>query len=167
MKKKVTTIICAVLGLILAATAAFVVIKYDDLFAKKSNQKTNTSQTQNIIEQPTDIPTVEITPSEYMSFTSPTHESFTTTDSTLTFKGAVLDGKEIKLDGAVLSCDENGNFEKKVDLKYGSNSFTFTVGEETKTFTIYRRYIIITSYTPNNAQTYSAGAKLTVSAEAL
>lgn len=166
MKKTITIICCAVLGAAIAIGAAFLLIKYGDKLFPYVDCGSYTSETESIVSQPTDLPIEEITPTEYMTFTAPLYQSFTTNDASLTFKGNVKDGQELKLGNEVITCDENGDFEKTVTLKHGNNTFKFTVGEESKTFTVYRRYIIITSYTPSNAQTYSAGVKLNVLAKA-
>lgn len=166
MKRTITVICCALGGIILALATAFLLIKYGDKLIFPTNEGSYTSETKPVVSQPVSVPEVELTPTEYLTFTSPAYESFKTNDSTITFKGSVKDGKELKLGNEVIVCDENGNFEKTVNLKYDNNTFKFTVGEETKTFNIYRRYIIITSYTPSNAQTHKAGVKLKVSAKA-
>ncbi len=166
MKKTITIICCAVLGAALALGSAFLLIKYGDKLFPTQNGGSYLTEEDPVVSQPVDIPVEEITPTEYMTFTSPAYESFSTNDSSVTFKGNVKDGKVLKLGNEIISCDEAGNFEKTVNLKHGNNTFKFTVENETKTFTVYRRYIIITSYTPSNAQTYSAGAKLNVSAKA-
>ncbi|MBE6780692.1 MAG: N-acetylmuramoyl-L-alanine amidase [Ruminococcaceae bacterium] len=167
MKKTIIIICCAVLGAALAAGAAFMLIKYGDKLFPTANEGSFTSEPEPVVSQPVDIPEVELTPTEYLTFTAPAYQSFSTNEATVTFKGNVKDGQELKLGNEVITCDELGNFEKTVNLKHGSNTIKFTVGEETKTFTVYRRYVIITSYTPSNAQTYSAGVKLNVSAKAI
>lgn len=166
MKKIITIFCCALAGTLLAVTAIILLIKYGDKFMPEPSVSDPTSQTENIVSQPVDVPPVEVVPTEYLTFTSPTYESFTTNDASLTFKGNVKDGKKLKLGDEVIPCDETGNFKKTVSLNYGANTFKFTVGDQTKTFTVHRRYIIITSYTPSNTQTYSAGAKFSVSAKA-
>lgn len=155
------------LFVIIFATA-FLLINCDQKASEVNNNSKNESKVESepVVSQPEYIPEVEITPTEYLTFTSPTYESFSTNEATVTFKGNVKEGKELKLGDEIITCDEAGNFEKTLDLKYGNNSFTFTVGEESKSFTIYRRYQIISSYTPANAQTYSAGVKLNVSVKA-
>ncbi len=164
--KKTIIIICSILcGVILALATAFLVIKYGDkLFPTQSGSYI--TEEDPVVSQPVYVPEIELTPTEYLTFTAPTYESFSTDNSTVTFKGNVKNGKELKLGNEVIACDELGNFEKTVNLKHGNNIIKFTVEGETKTFKIYRRYIIITAYAPSNAQTYSAGNKLNVSATA-
>lgn len=166
MKKTITVICCALGGIILALATAFLLIKYGDKLVPSQNSGSYLTEEDPVVSQPVYVPEVEITPTEYLTFTAPIYESFSTNNSTVTFKGNVKEGKELKLQDEVIVCDEAGNFEKTVNLKHGNNTFKFTVGEESKTFKIYRRYIIITSFTPSNAQTYSAGVKLNVSAKA-
>ena len=167
MRRTITVICCALGGIILALATTFLLIKYGDKIFPSNNAGSYTSEAEPVVSQPVYVPEVEITPTEYLTFTNPTYESFSTNNSTVTFKGNVKEGKELKLGDEIIVCDELGNFEKTVNLKHGNNTFTFTVENETKTFKIYRRYIIITSYTPSNAQTYSAGVKLNVSAKAI
>ena len=165
--KRTITIICSILGgVILALATAFLLIKFGDKLFPTQNSGSYLTEEDPVVSQPVYVPEVELTPTEYLTFTSPTLESFSTNEAAVTFKGTVKEGKELKLGNEVIACDELGNFEKTVNLKHGNNTFKFTLGNETKTFKIYRRYIIITSYTPSNAQTYSAGVKLNVSAKA-
>ncbi|MBO5211737.1 MAG: N-acetylmuramoyl-L-alanine amidase [Clostridia bacterium] len=165
--KRTITIICSILGgVILALATAFLLIKFGDKLFPTQNSGSYLTEEDPVVSQPVYVPEVELTPTEYLTFTSPTLESFSTNEAAVTFKGNVKEGKELKLGNEVIACDELGNFEKTVNLKHGNNTFKFTLGNETKTFKIYRRYIIITSYTPSNAQTYSAGVKLNVSAKA-
>lgn len=165
--KRTITIICSILGgVILALATAFLLIKFGDKLFPTQNSGSYLTEEDPVVSQPVYVPEVELTPTEYLTFTSPTLESFSTNEAAVTFKGNVKEGKELKLGNEVIPCDELGNFEKTVNLKHGNNTFKFTLGNETKTFKIYRRYIIITSYTPSNAQTYSAGVKLNVSAKA-
>lgn len=167
MKNKLTLAFRTLSVFIIVIAAAFLLINCDNKSNNKNNSTTtNKVESEPVVSQPEYIPEVEVTPSEYLTFSSPTYESFSTNNSTVIFKGNVKDGKELKLGDEVIACDEEGNFEKSVDLKYGNNTFKFTVENETKAFTVYRRYIIITSYTPSNAQTYSAGVKLNVSVKA-
>lgn len=158
--------ILSIIFIILAA--AFLLIGCGETATESDKASQNVSQVESepVVSQPEEVPEIEVTPTEYLTFTAPTYESFSTNNAEVTFKGNVKDGKELKLGEEVIICDEAGNFEKTVDLKHGNNTFKFTVGEETKTFKIYRRYVIITSYSPSNAQTYSAGVKLNVSAKA-
>ncbi len=166
MKRTITVICCALGGIILALATAFLLIKYGDKIFPSTNGGSYTSEAAPVVSQPVYVPEVELTPTEYLTFATPTYESFSTNNSTVTFSGNVKDGKELKLGDEIIVCDEMGNFEKTVNLKHGNNTFKFTVENESKTFKIYRRYIIITSYTPSNSQTYSAGVKLNVSAKA-
>ncbi len=166
MKRTVTVICCALGGVILALLTAFLLIKYGDNHSIEPAISADTSEIVSIIEQPTDIPLVEVTPTANITFIEPKYESFTTETETITFKGKVKDNLELKIENETIVCDEKGNFEKTVSLKYGENVFKFTIGEETKTFTVYRRYVVITSFTPEKDQICSAGGKITVSAKA-
>ena len=166
MKKTITVICCILGGAILALATAFLLIKFGDKLFPTQSSGSYITEEEPIVSQPVYVPEVELTPTEYLTFTSPTYESFSTNNATVTFKGNVKEGKELKLGNEIISCDELGNFEKTVNLNHGNNTFKFTVEGETKTFKIYRRYVIITSYTPSNAQIYRAGVKLNVSAKA-
>ncbi len=166
MKRTITVICCILAGVILALATAFLLIKFGDKILPSQNSGSYLTEEDPLISQPVYVPEVELTPTEYLTFTAPTLESFSTNDATVTFKGNVKDGKQLKLGNEIIPCDEAGNFEKTVNLKYGSNTIEFSVDKEVKTFKINRRYVIITAYTPSNAQTYSAGVKLNVSAKA-
>ena len=145
MKRTITVICCALGGIILALATAFLLIKYGDKLVTPQNGGSYITEEDPVISQPVYVPEVEVTPTEYLTFTSPTYESFSTNNSTITFKGNVKEAKELKLGDEIIACDELGNFEKTVNLKHGNNTFKFTVENETKTFKVYRRYIIITS----------------------
>ncbi len=166
MKKTITIICCALAGALLAVAATILLIKFGDKVATEPVISDETSQTDSIVSIPVDVPPVEVAPVEYLTFSSPTQTQFSINDETFTFKGNVKEGKTVKLGDEVIPCDEAGNFEKTVTVNYGTNTFKFTADDQSKTFTIKRRYVIITSHTPSNAQTYPAGAKFDVSVKA-
>ena len=74
MKKTIIIICCAVLGVALALGSVFLFIKFGDKLFPTESQGSYTSEP--IISQPTDVPPVEVIPTEYLTFTSPTNESF-------------------------------------------------------------------------------------------
>ncbi len=164
MKKAIIIISSIIVGVVLALATAFLLIKFGGTLNTDAPISNNSEPP--VISQPADVPPVEITPIESLTFTSPKYETFTTTDETVTFAGNLKADGPLLLDGDEILCDENGNFTKTMSLKYGQNTFKFTVNGTNKTFVIYRRYVIIKSYTPQTAQTLSAGGKLNVTVTA-
>lgn len=116
-------------------------------------------------ENPTPPPENPPIPDE-LNILSPETESFKTEDSSFTFQGTVSGNSALLLNGEKILPDKEQHFEKKVELQYGDNTFFFTLGSISKTFHIHRRYIVLSDFTPNTSKTYSAGAKMDVSATA-
>lgn len=164
MKKSLIVIFCAVLGVIAALTAAFLIAKPTD--------KTNDIAVQgsNIVSEiESTSQAVQSTKEElFLKISEPHSKKVTTKADSITFKGNTnvptgveLNGKQIKL-----RKDKDGSFTSKQSLKYGDNKFTFKAGEFTKTYNIYRKYTVIKNHSPKTEQTHSAGAKFTVSVTA-
>ncbi len=104
----------------------------------------------------------------YLKITEPKSKKTTTKNSEITFKGNTniptgveLNGKQIKIPR-----DRDGSFTVTEKLKYGDNKFTFKAGKITKTYTVCRKYTVAKNYSPKTTQTYSAGAKFSVSVTA-
>ena len=164
MKKTILIISSILGGVILALAAAFLIIKFGGFL--KTDTPLSVDSEPPVVSQPVDAPPVEITPTDALTFTAPKYESFTTEDETLTFNGSVEGNKTLLLNGEEIVYDEKGAFSHSVNLKYGKNTFKFQIGSISRTFTVHRRYVIITAYTPKTAQTLSAGAKLNLSVTA-
>ena len=122
-------------------------------------------------------PTISSTPSEVTSseelppevllvITSPKSTSINTTEPQITFTGSCDSAAELTMNGQKVEYDADGLFSTTVNLSVGKNTFTFVHKEQTITYTINYRYVIINSYEPSSAQSYSSGTTMVVSASA-
>lgn len=162
--KKAIAIICSILGgTVLALAAVFLIMKFGNSALPDAPLNVD-SEANDSISQPVDVPPK--VDADVLTFTSPKSESFTTENDSLTFSGNMQGVSSLTLNGEAVECDESGNFTKNVTLNYGDNTFKFKLGETLKTFKVSRRYVVIKEYSPKASQTYSAGAKLNVTATA-
>lgn len=169
MKKAFIIILCAVIGMSVAVAAAFLIVKSLKTQMVNTPELSSQSEVSSESSQISSSQAVQSTVEElFLKITEPALKKFTTTSSTVTFKGNTniptgveLNGKQIKLQK-----DKDGTFTTTEKLKYGNNKFTFKAGEFTETFNIYRKYTVAKSYSPKTEQTYSAGAKFDVSVTA-
>lgn len=161
MKKTITIIFCALLAVIAGITAVFIIIKV----GKKAVIPPLSSQISGISEEsdaiPVDTPPPLPEPA-VLSFSSPKNEKFTTTEDKITFSGNFTKNTVVLLENEEIMTDNDGNFSVTKELNYGNNTFTFKAGGRTKTFVINRRFVVISSFSSNSPQTYSAGAKFPV-----
>lgn len=111
---------------------------------------------------PPEIPPVP----DSLTLTSPEAESFTTEYDSFTFQGTMTGSSTLTLNGQTILSDANGVFKQTVEIKYGDNTFHFTLGQINKTVTIHRRYIVLSGYTPSDTKSYEAGGNMDVSATA-
>lgn len=158
--KKTLIIIISILASIIAALAiVLLIIKSGEkavlspLSSFSSVLSPVSSETE--VSKPEPVPVLKIY--------TPNQERATTTEATFTFKGNYKPHAIITLGTEEIIADGKGNFSVTKELNYGNNTFTFTSSDQSKTITVYRRFVIITSYSPTTVQTYSAGAKFPVS----
>ncbi len=111
-------------------------------------------------------PEPEPEPQPEFIISAPTASSFTTTKPTAVFSGSSIPDLPLTINGTEIERDENGMFTHTVNLKPGKNTVTVKNGDISKTFTITYRYVVIESYTPNKAQTYSSGSVFVVNVTA-
>ena len=159
--KKTLIIISAALAAVLAALiAVLIIIKSGDKMvmahlSSDGDASSNIFSSDTVSSEPEAIPV--------LTFSSHKSERINTTEDKITFKGNYTPNTEIFLGSESITTNKDGNFTITKDLQYGNNSFTFTVLDQTKTFSVYRRFVIISSYTPSTSQIYSAGAYFPVS----
>lgn len=161
MKKAITIILCVLSALLTITATVFILIKTDKIPASAPLSSLN--------ETSNDLPTnteSNLSVNPELTFTSPQSEDVVTTENSITFSGSYFKNAVITLNDEEIVCDSNGNFSKSKELKYGNNQFIFSTNERTKTFNINRRYVIISSYSPKSAQSYSASANFPVSVTA-
>ncbi|MBE6805087.1 MAG: N-acetylmuramoyl-L-alanine amidase [Ruminococcaceae bacterium] len=72
----------------------------------------------------------------------------------------------LTINGKEIERDQNGMFSHTVTLSPGKNTVTVINGDTTKTFTVTYKYVVIESYTPKKAQTYSSGSTFIVNVTA-
>ena len=160
MKKSLIIISCALAAVLAALAIVLIIIKsggkmvISPLFSS-DDVSSVTSSKEEVPSEPEVVPV--------LTFSSHKSEKINTTEDKITFKGNYTPNTEITLGNETITTDSDGNFAVTKELKYGNNSFTFTVSDQTKTFTVYRRFVIISSYTPSTSQIYSAGAYFPVS----
>lgn len=98
----------------------------------------------------------------YLVMNSPTKRIVNTTEPTFTFSGTSDPNEPLTMNYAPVERGENGIFSLTVDLKVGKNTFTFRHKEQTYVYTVNYRYVVIESYYPYLAQTYSSGSSFGV-----
>ncbi len=163
MKKVFVIILCVLAAVLTALATVFMIIKSGGkmVIAPLSSISEISSDmlgsTQSVPEEP-------IAP--VLTFNTPLNEKISTTEGSITFSGNYSANTVIMLGNEQIQTDQNGNFSVSKELQFGNNTFTFSVGDQIKTFTVYRRYIVISSYSPRTKQIYSAGVYFPVSVTA-
>ena len=89
-----------------------------------------------------------------------------TTESSYTFSGRAAKEYPLTLNGEAVELSDQGLFSVTVDLNIGKNTFTFSHNNINYVYTVNYRFVILKEYYPSNAQTYSSGSILAVSAKA-
>lgn len=162
MKKTIIIISCALAAVIIALLAVLMLLKSGKKMVisplSSSSQVSSSVSSQETPSEPTVVPT--------LAFSNPKTEKVNTTEDKITISGSFAPNTVILLGEEEILTDNNGNFAITKDLQFGNNTFVFTANDQQKTFTIYRRFVIISSYNPSKNQIYSAGAKFPVSATA-
>ncbi len=118
---------------------------------------------------PQEEPEPEVPPVEEvytLAVSCPVKNNVYTNEKDITLAGSCKPNTPITINGIEVMCDENGAFSYPYELKVGKNTFTFAFEEQELVYTVNYRYVIIESYYPSNAQTFSSGATLFVSANA-
>lgn len=128
-----------------------------------SSENKSTSQTSSTISS--EIQSTS-KPLPVLTFKTPSSKKTSTTDSSIIFSGEYAPNNNITLNGKKIQTNQNGVFKISQKLKFGNNKFIFSTDTQTKTFTIYRRYVVISSYSPKTEQTYSAGVYFPVKVKA-
>lgn len=101
-----------------------------------------------------------------LTVTSPTKQELTVTEPQILFSGTGDKSIPIYINDKEIERGEAGDFSVTLDLKQGKNTITLKYGEEVKTYTVTYRYVVIKSYNPSTAQTYSSGTRFAVNVEA-
>ncbi len=161
-KKTIIIIISAILAVALAVLCVFIVIK----LTKKPVSSTLPQLSNNEpAEQP---PNKEEQPKEKIKLviTSPTQTKISTTEASFCFTGNSDPSIPLTLNGNEVNREKNGIFSVTVNLNVGDNTFTFSHADQTVTYTVNYRYVIIKSYYPNTKQTYSCGSTFGVTVNA-
>lgn len=93
-----------------------------------------------------------------LTVTAPQETTFTTTNSSFLLSGSSTPQIPVTLNGQELTRDENGYFSLDLELSVGLNTFTLAHADQSKTFNITYRYVVISDYSPSITQKYSSGA---------
>lgn len=163
MKKVLMISLCVLAAILTALATVFMILK--------SGEKMAMAPISSVHEIPSDITDTNSTTSPepiipVLTFNTPSKEKISTTESSITFSGNYSANTVIMLGDEQIQTDQNGNFTISKELQFGNNQFVFSTETESRTFTVYRRYVIISSYSPKTAQIYSAGVYFPVSVTA-
>lgn len=163
MKKVLIIILCVLAAVLTALATVFMILKSGEkmVMAPISSISETSSD---VMDTVSSIPEQPIIP--VLTFNSPLKEKISTTESSITFSGNYSANTVIMLGDEQIPTDQNGNFTVSKELQFGNNQFVFLTETESRTFTVYRRYVIISSYSPNKDQIYSAGVYFPVSVTA-
>ena len=101
-----------------------------------------------------------------LTVASPTKAELTVTEPQILFSGTGDKSIPIYINDKEIERGETGGFSVTVDLKKGKNTVTLKYGEDLKTYTVTYRYVVIKSYNPASAQSYSSGTRFAVNVEA-
>ena len=170
MTKKIKTIILAVtISVVAALLCVLLFLVITGKILKNNENSLSSSQTSS-------ASSTENTVSEVIDFTEEfegfeiygvNKNSINTTENIYTFSGRAGENAPLTLNSEPVDLSEEGLFSVTVDLNIGKNTFTFLHGEKSYVYTVNYRFVILKEYYPNNAQTYSSGSTLAVSAKAL
>ncbi len=107
-------------------------------------------------------------PEKLLEMVSPTKTEVQTKEDTFTFAGTSDLSAPLYVNETEIERDENGNFSYTASLNRGNNTFVFTHKEQTLTYTINYKYVVINSYSPSSAKSFNSGSLMgvTVSARA-
>ncbi len=92
-----------------------------------------------------------------LHITSDVGESGTVTAAEAVFTGTSDPGKKLTVNGQAVDRAADGSFQCTVPLEMGINEIQFVCGDERKSFTLDRRYAVLT-FTPDGEQSYHSGA---------
>lgn len=145
------------------------------IIAKSPNENTDavsssssdvSSLVSSVEPEPEPVPEPEPEPEPELVIATPTADSFTTTKPSTVFAGSSIPNLPLTINGKEIERDQNGMFSHTVTLSPGKNTVTVINGDTTKTFTVTYKYVVIESYTPKKAQTYSSGSTFIVNVTA-
>ncbi len=137
--------------------------------AEKPKTKTPIKATVETVPEEETPPPVEEPPKEEvytLSVSCPVKNTVYTNEKDVTLAGSCKPNTPITINGIEVMCDDSGAFSYPYELKVGKNTFEFCYEDQKLVYTVNYRYVIIESYYPENAQTFSSGATLFVSANA-
>lgn len=102
--------------------------------------------------------------SKELIINSPEKKEFTTTEPTITVRGAADPKTPLTVNGEALTKDQNGYFSYKATLKAGKNTLTFTQGDQSITLNITRSVKVIQSVAPTGNISVEGNTQMTVTA---
>ena len=168
--KKTTIIILSILFSALAALMAVILIlsaakrASADKLGVDLGLSSSGLTSGNLAEDLISAPEPEPEPEEIgLRVSSPASKTVSTTEKTFTLSGTSDPTFPLTLNGAEVERDENGIFSITKELNEGKNTFSFSHKDETTVYTVNYRFVILKSYSPSTAQTYSSGSTLSVS----
>ena len=173
-KKNIPIIVITVVATIIAAT--LIALLFVKILSKKAPEAieslspVSSTVSEIVSESPvsSEAPVESSQPEDTLKLqvSSPQKLNLTTTSPTINLSGSSDPAHPLTLNGKDLSRDEKGYFATDLSLKVGKNTFTLKHKDETKTYTVTYRYVIIDSYAPKSNQIYSSGSTFGVSVSA-
>ena len=160
-KRNLSLALCIILFSVLSVTLLIL-----------NNGKKNTNYVESVVsassEVSSEVSSVESVtiPEKLLEMVNPTVTDAETKEDTFTFTGSSDPEAPLLVNGSEIERDENGNFSHTVKLQKGKNSFTFTHKEQTLTYNVTYKYVVINSYSPSKAQTLNSGSIMGVNVSA-
>ncbi len=96
-------------------------------------------------------------PGKSLSVTSELGESGVVTAEKAVFSGTSDPNKQLTVNGQAVNREADGSFQCTLPLEMGVNEIKFVCGDESKSFTLDRRYAVL-SFTPEGERSYHSGA---------
>lgn len=159
--KIVFIIIAAFLSIALGIFTAFFIVKTAEKVTANSPILSSQEEITSSEEDP--VSSQEIVDNGIvLTITSPTKSQINVTDEEFTFTGTSDPEKPLLLNGSEIEREADGIFSITVKLNIGKNTFTFEHKDESVTYTVNYRYVIMNYFSPEKAQIYSSGSTFSV-----
>lgn len=101
-----------------------------------------------------------------LKVTSPSKTTYTTTESTVTFRGSGDANFPLTINGEAAELSEKGYFTKRFTLKIGLNTFVISHKDKTRTYKITYKQTLLEAVSPATDMTVDGGSKFLIRATA-
>ena len=99
-----------------------------------------------------------------LTISTPTKNTFTTYDKTVTFRGGADPTQKVTVNGKEIEVDKNGLFAVSYELQPGTNTFVFEHKTKKLTYTITRQVQVLKEVSPVGSLTVNGGTEVTITA---